>query len=182
MGFESREGRAECAIEVVKVETGDGHEDGDSSDKGGAVGGNIPTMTSRLRQVAPVRKVAQVREVVEGGAREHTEYTIDNEKGGAPQGQVSGVPVDLPQVPAGDGRLNSLKEVGAQGAQRDRGKGRAQGEPLGCRRTQVVQGGAGGGRVVPPGGPFTISSCAKPSSRIPPWSECKHMCTVDMEA
>ena len=61
-------------------------------------GGNIPTMTGSSREVAPVRETSQ------GDAKEHIEAAGKAVEGECPR---EWVPVDLSQVPAGMGRLDT---------------------------------------------------------------------------
>ena len=66
------------------------------------MGGSSPTMAERVREVAPIRKVAQ------GGEKSHTESTVESVEEKYPR---EWVPVDSPQVPAGEGRLGKQPEV-----------------------------------------------------------------------
>ena len=72
---------------------------------------------------AKSRKAARVRKVAEDGAGRHAESAIKRVKDGASQGLVKRVPVDSPQVPAGEGRLGLHNKVGAQEAQGASGTG-----------------------------------------------------------
>ena len=76
-------------------------------------------MTGRVRQVAPVRRVTG------GGARSWIEPVMEKVEKERPR---EWAPVDSPQVPAGEGRLDqqdavedSRVEVGAQVASRGKG-------------------------------------------------------------
>ena len=81
MGFEDRQGKAELAVEVVKLD----------SIRKGAQGSETENMKSgRNDDERKVHKVAPI------------------EKGGAPQGPVNKTPQVTPQVPAGECHLNKV--------------------------------------------------------------------------